>query len=148
MAELIGIIDICCTPPATTTSCTPDITPWAAKWMACWAEPHWRSTVVPGTCSGRSAASQQVRAMSPACPPTVSTQPNTTSSTAPGSMPLRSTSDVRAWAPRSAGWIWLSDPLRRPTGVRTASTMKASGMARSPRFRLPQPVPLAQRETA
>ena len=43
MAELIGIIDICCTPPATTTSLTPAITAWAAKWMACWADPHWRS---------------------------------------------------------------------------------------------------------
>ena len=43
MAELIGIIDICCTPPATTTSCTPAITAWAAKWMACCAEPHCRS---------------------------------------------------------------------------------------------------------
>ena len=75
MAELIGIIDICCTPPATTTSLTPAITAWAAKWMACWAEPHCRSTVVPGTWSGRSAASQHVRAMSPAWPPTVSTHP-------------------------------------------------------------------------
>src|SRR4029450_8566172 len=32
MAELMGICDICCTPPATTTSIVPDITAWAAKW--------------------------------------------------------------------------------------------------------------------
>ena len=32
-----------CTPPATTRSCVPDITACAAKWTACWAEPHWRS---------------------------------------------------------------------------------------------------------
>ncbi len=123
IAELIGICDICWTPPATTTSIVPDITAWAAKWIACCDEPHWRSTVVPGTCSGRPAASQQVRATSPAWPPIESTLPNTTSSTAAGSMPVRSTSARRLWAPRSAGWTPASPPPRRPTGVRTASTM-------------------------
>ena len=58
-----------CTPPATTRSWVPHITPCAAKCMACCAEPHWRSMVVPGTCSGSPAASQHVRAMSPACGP-------------------------------------------------------------------------------
>ena len=29
------------------------MTPWAAKWAACWLEPHCRSTVVPGTVSGQ-----------------------------------------------------------------------------------------------
>ena len=53
---------------------------------------------------GSPAASQQVRAMSPACGPIVSTQPKTTSSTAAGSMPVRSTSAVSTCAPRSAGW--------------------------------------------
>jgi hypothetical protein len=24
------------------------MTPWAAKWIACWEDPHWRSTVVAG----------------------------------------------------------------------------------------------------
>ena len=76
IAELIGICDICCTPPATTRSFTPAITAWAAKCTACCAEPHWRSTVVPGTDSGMPATSQQVRAMSPAWPPTESTLPN------------------------------------------------------------------------
>ena len=38
---------------------------------------------------GRPAASQQVRAMSPACGPSVSQQPKITSSTAAGSMPVR-----------------------------------------------------------
>ena len=28
------------------------MTPWAAKWAACWDEPHWRSTVVAGTALG------------------------------------------------------------------------------------------------
>ena len=74
-----------CTPPATTRSAVPLSTACAAKCTACWDEPHCRSTVTPGTASGRPAASQAVRAMSPACGPTVSTQPNTTSSTATGS---------------------------------------------------------------
>ncbi len=42
-----------CTPPATTRSVVPLMTAWAAKCTACWDEPHWRSTVVPGTSSGR-----------------------------------------------------------------------------------------------
>ena len=75
-----------CTPPATTRSAVPLSTAWAAKCTACWDEPHCRSTVTPGTASGRPAASQAVRAMSPACGPTVSTQPKTTSSTASGSV--------------------------------------------------------------
>src|SRR5271166_640364 len=32
------------TPAATTRSCVPDITAWAAKWTACWDDPHCRST--------------------------------------------------------------------------------------------------------
>src|SRR5918999_2858255 len=56
----------------------------------------------------------------------VSTQPKTTSSTAPGSTPVRWIRAVRAWPPRSAGWTWARPPPRRPTGVRTASTMNAS----------------------
>src|SRR4029079_18561260 len=72
------------------------------------------------------AANQHVRAMSPAWPPMVATQPNTTYSTAPGSMQVRSMSDVSACAPRSAGCTCESPPPRRPTGERTASTMKAS----------------------
>ena len=73
-----------CTPPATTTSAVPDITACAAKCTACCDEPHCRSTVTPGTWSGSPAASHAVRAMSPACGPTVSTQPKITSSTAAG----------------------------------------------------------------
>ncbi len=72
MADEIGIWFMFWTPPATTTSLVPLMTAWAAKWTACCADPHWRSTVVPGTSSGRPAASQQVRAMSPAWGPMVS----------------------------------------------------------------------------
>ena len=37
------------------TSYWPESSPAAAKWMDCWDEPHWRSTVVPGTDSGQPA---------------------------------------------------------------------------------------------
>ena len=95
-----------CTPPATMRSAVPLSTAWAAKCTACWDEPHCRSTVTPGTASGRPAASQAVRAMSPACGPTVSTQPNTTSSTSAGSAWARSSTrrdDVRAQVGRVRG---------------------------------------------
>ena len=123
IAAEIGIADMFCRPPATTRSWVPDMTPWAAKCTACWEEPHCRSMVTPGTWSGSPATSQAVRATSPAWEPIVSQQPITTSSTAPGSMPVRSTRALSTCAPRSAECIWASEPPRLPTGVRTASTM-------------------------
>src|SRR5262249_24195390 len=87
-----------------------------------------RSTVVPGTSSGSPATSQHVRAMSPACGPMVSTQPNTTSFTAAGSTSTRSISAPIECAPRSGGWTPATGPPRRPTGLRTASMMYASGI--------------------
>ena len=53
IAAAIGIWLMFCTPPATTRSAVPLITACAAKCTACWDEPHWRSTVTPGTASGR-----------------------------------------------------------------------------------------------
>ncbi len=131
-----------CTPPATTRSAVPDITAWAAKCTACCDEPHWRSTVVPGTSSEYPATSQHVRAMSPACGPIVSTQPNTTSSTAAGSTSTRSNSARIEWAPRSAGCTCARPPLRLPTGERTASTMYASLMGRRLEDGRADPVPV------
>ena len=128
----MGTIDMFWTPPATTMSCTPDLTAIAAKLTACWPDPHWRSTVTPGTASGRPAASQQVRAMSPALGPTLSRLPKITSSTAMGSTSVRCSSALMAAAPRSAGCTSASPPPRRPVGVRTASTMYASLIADPP----------------
>ena len=91
IAAEIGIALMFCKPPATTRSWVPDITPWAAKCTACWDDPHCRSMVTPGTWSGSPATSHAVRATSPACEPMVSQHPMMTSSTAPGSMPVRST---------------------------------------------------------
>src|SRR5215218_8372885 len=84
--------------------------------------------VTPGTWSGRPATSHAVRATSPAWEPMVSQQPRITSSTAPGSTPVRRISAASVWAARSAECTPASAPPRFPTGVRTASTMNASGM--------------------
>ena len=117
-----------CTPPATTRPQVPLRTACAAKCTACCDEPHCRSTVTPGTVSGRPATRAQVRAMSPAWAPMVSAQPKMTSSMAAGSTPVRSTSERMTCAPRSAGCVLARPPRRRPTGVRIASTRKASAM--------------------
>ena len=66
-------------------------------------EPHWRSTVVPGTSSGQPAARTALRAMLTPCFPTCMTQPMTTSSTMPGSMPVRVTTTLSVSAARSTG---------------------------------------------
>ena len=55
--------------------------PWAANVTACWDDPHWRSTVVAGTCSGNPAASTALRVMLSDCSPTCETAPPMTSST-------------------------------------------------------------------
>jgi len=88
----IGTRPIDSTPAAMTMSYTPAITPCAAKWIACWLDPHWRSTVVPQTLSGKPAARAALRPTLIACSPTWVTQPMITSSTSAGSMEFRSTS--------------------------------------------------------
>src|SRR5918993_1403474 len=120
------------TPPATTTSYCPAITPAAAKCTDCCDEPHCRSTVTPVTDSGQPAVRTAVRAMSNVCSPTWPTQPQMTSSTTPGSTPARSASALSTCADCSAGWTPESPPLRPPTGVRTASTITASRMVLAP----------------
>src|SRR5438270_435638 len=44
--EPIGTRDMTSTPPPMATSTTPAAMRFAAKWMACWPGPHWRSCVV------------------------------------------------------------------------------------------------------
>ena len=72
----IGTRDIDSTPPATTTSYCPAISPAAAKCTDCWEDPHCRSMVTPGTDSGQPAASTALRAMSKVCSPTWQTHPD------------------------------------------------------------------------
>src|SRR5450759_4022592 len=128
MVTNIGTRLMTSTPPATATSYCPEITPAAAKCAACWEEPHWRSSVVPGTASGQPAASTALRPTLAACSPVWLTTPQITSSTRAGSIPVRSTSAVSTWAERSTGCQSFSAPLRFPVGVRTASTITASRM--------------------
>jgi len=59
----IGTRDMLSTPAAITTSCVPDMTAWAAKWIACCEEPHWRSIVTAGTLSGSFDANTALRPM-------------------------------------------------------------------------------------
>src|SRR4029453_7517532 len=120
-----------CMPPARIRFAVPDRIACAPKEIACWLDPHWRSTVTPGTSSGYPAASHDNRAMLPACGHIASTQPAITSSTAPGSTSTRSNKPRHAAAPRSTGCTPASDPLRLPTAVRTASMTYASAMTDS-----------------
>ena len=73
-----------------------------------------------------------IRPMLKACLPCGRPQPATTSSTESGATPeLRSRSWSITYAPVSSGRSWESEPLKaRPTGVRTLSTITASGIER------------------
>jgi len=105
-AELpIGTRLIDSTPEAMTMSYAPDTMPWAAKLIACWLLPHWRSTVTPGTDSGSPAARAAKRVLLLLCCPTCPTTPPMTSSTSTGSRSgVRSSTARIAWACRSTGW--------------------------------------------
>src|SRR5579859_2668961 len=97
--------------------------------MACWLDPHWRSTVVPGTLSGNPAASAALRPTFKPCSPTWLTQPTMTSSISPASMPVRLTSAASTSAIKSTGCQSFNRPFLRPTAVRAASTITASRCA-------------------
>ena len=86
----IGTWPMCSTPEPIATSCTPAAISAAAKLTACWAEPHWRSTVVAGVSIGSPAWSHALRPTFNDCSPYCCTQPATTSSTSPASIPARS----------------------------------------------------------
>ena len=93
--------------------------------MACWEEPHWRSSVVAGTDSGQPAASTALRPMLSDCSPTCMTQPVMTSSTRDGSRSLRAWRAFKGSAARSTACQLRNLPLRLPPAVRTASTITA-----------------------
>ena len=119
----IGTIDITSTPPPMTTSWVPDITAWIAKWMACWDDPHCRSTEVPGTDSGRLDERIAFLATFPDCAPTWSTHPKITSSINSGSIPDWWTNSSSTFAPKSAGCHRLRLPFFFPPAVLTAETI-------------------------
>src|SRR5215203_3257401 len=126
--EPIGTRDIISTPAEITTSSCPDQTAAAALKFVCIEEPHWRSTVVPQTVSGQPATSGAIRPMFQPCSPICVTQPICTSSTSAGSRWFRSTSPFSTCAASSSPRIFDSIPSRFPIGLRTASTMSASGI--------------------
>ena len=80
----IGARVIDSTPHAIARSYAPAITPCATKCAACCDEPHWRSTLVAGTCHGSPAATHALRVTLQPCSPAWVTQPPTTSSTQRG----------------------------------------------------------------
>ena len=98
---------MCSTPPPITTSCTPEPTSAAPKFTACWAEPHWRSTVVAGVSIGRPACSHALRPTLKDCSPICWTHPVITSSTASAGMPARSITLENALPSSSFGWVFL-----------------------------------------
>jgi hypothetical protein len=130
--EPIGTRDMISTPPAMTMSCVSLITACAAKCSACCDEPHWRSTLTPGTLSGSDEESTQLRAMLPACAPLCVTQPKITSSIELASRFARATSASIVMPPRSAACIVLSRPFFLPPAVRVAAAMYALAMCLSP----------------
>jgi hypothetical protein len=99
----IGTLVIDSTPPAIVMSQTPDWMRLAAKWIACWLEPHCRSTVVAGVVNGKPAASHALRAMFRLCSPAWLTHPKTTSSTCSGLMPERLMISLNTSEPRTTG---------------------------------------------
>ena len=80
---------MCSTPEPITTSWMPDAISAAPKFTACWAEPHWRSTVVAAASMGSPSCSHALRATLKACSPICWTQPAITSSTSEASTPAR-----------------------------------------------------------
>ena len=85
---------MCSTPPPIATSWTPEAISAAAKLTACWAEPHWRSTVVAGASIGRPASSQALRPMLSALLAELLDAAGDTSPTSAGSIPARSISSA------------------------------------------------------
>src|SRR3954471_20098446 len=117
------------TPQASATSTTPAPTSDVARLVACWLDPHWLSTVVAATDCGRPGERPAVPAMLKLCSPPWLTHPPTTCPISAGSMPDRSITAFWTSASSSAGWTLDRPPPRRPTGVRSASTITTSVMA-------------------
>ena len=103
----IGTWPMCSTPLPMTVSWTPAAISAAPKLYACWAEPHWRSTVVAGVSIGSPACSQALRPTLNICSPYCCTQPAMTSSTSEASIPARSMTSVKHLPRSSLGWVSL-----------------------------------------
>src|SRR5690554_1713952 len=103
-----------------------------AQCTAASPDPHFRSIVSPGTEVGQPAPRSEVRAIFADCSPIWVTQPNTTSSMDSAAKPFRYKSSFKTSAPRWSARTPARLPRKRPTGVRTASTITTSFMTPSP----------------
>ena len=90
----------------------------AMRWLACCPLPHWQSTVVAPTCSGKPAVSHATRLMLLDCSPYWVTQPPMTCSTSPASMPALSTSAFCTAPSSSVACRPDNHPFRLPIGLR------------------------------
>jgi len=91
--------------------------------MACWLDPHWRSTVVAGVVNGKARATSiasDVQALLAG----LGHDPKDDVLDLSGLMPARCTTSLRTSDPSTTGCTSLSFPLRRTDRVRTASTIR------------------------
>src|SRR5687768_8059139 len=114
------------TPPATTTSASPERIRRAASFTASRPLPHRRFTVIPGVSFGSPASRAAMRPTLRLSSPAWFDAPNTTSSTSSPFMPERSSAARMTCAARSSGRINASAPPYRPNGVRAYATTIAS----------------------
>src|SRR5580698_6055695 len=129
----MGTIDIDSVPPATMTSEEPPRMRSAARAMAWSPEEQKRLMVIAEVSTGKPARKAAMRATFMPCSPSGMAQPRMTSSTSLASRPgTRARASLMASAARSSGRVERREPLwARPTGVRTAETITASGMGTS-----------------
>src|SRR2546428_12679345 len=80
----IGTLLIDSTPPAIVMSQTPDWIRLAAKWSACWLDPHWRPAGGAGGGTGKPAVRHAVGPTFNDCSPTWLPPPKTTTLTCSG----------------------------------------------------------------
>ena len=105
----------------------------AAIAMVCRPLEQKRLTVTPPVVIGSPAASAIWRAMLLPVAPSGVAQPISTSSTAAGSMPARSTAALTAKPPSVAPWVMLKAPFQLlARGVRAVETMTALLMVCAP----------------
>ena len=110
------------TPPATTTSASPDSTVRDARIAASRDEPHSRLTVVAGTETGSPASSTAIRPTLRLSSPAPLALPQTTSPISAGSSAgVLASRPVSAAAARSSGRTSARAPPKRPNGVRAAA---------------------------
>ena len=91
------------TPPARIRSPSSERTARAAWLTASSPDAHSRFTVAPGTSTGSPASSEAMRATLRLSSPAWLVSPSSTSSTGPGSMPVRRTASPITAAARSSG---------------------------------------------